>query len=170
MTTRNKVSYTVAKNCMQLIKDGAVNDAFEALGINPEDFDLVCSNHPYVGADRARVTSVLNSLIWGTLDVVGLPRIEVPVEFIAGVLCVFVSAGNLAVACRFMETSYPAEEVAAGGSVDPVSASQLFALCCQLYNDAPAATAQWERRTGRAVRRVLEEVPSSSGKDVSDGL
>lgn len=163
---RNKVSYSVARNCMTLIKDGGVNDAFESLGINPEDFDLVCSNVPFVGVDRNRVTSVLTSLIWGTLDVVGLPRIEVPTEFIASVLCVFVSAGNLAVACRFMESGSPAEDLAAGGSLEPVTADQLFALCCQLWSEAPAATAAWERRTGRAVRRVLEEVSVSKEQEV----
>lgn len=163
-----RVSYAVAVNCMTLIKDGAVNDAFEALGIIPEDFDLVCSNIPYIGADRSRVTNVLNSLIWGTLDVVGLPRIEVPTEFIASVLSVFVSPSNLAVACRWMESGHTAEDLVAGGSLEPVTARQLFALCCQLVKEAPQATTAWEKRTGRAVKRVLTEVPSS--QEGYDGL
>lgn len=160
----NRVSFPVAQNCMTLIKEGAVNDAFEALGIIPEDFDLVCSSIPYIGDDRLRVTNVLNSLIWGTLDVVGLPRIEVPTEFIASVLAVFVAPGNLAVASRWMETGSSAEDLVSGGSLEPVSARQLFALCCQLQSDAPVATARWEQRTGRAVKRVLEAVPSTSSE------
>lgn len=159
----NKVSFPVAINCMNLIKEGACNDAFESLGIIPEDFHLVTMSVPYVGADRHRVTHVLNSLIWGTLDVVGLPRIEVPTEFIASVISVFVSPGNLAVACRWMEAGAAAEDLAAGGSLEPVTARQLFALCCQLSSEAPAAAVRWEQRTGRAVDRVLEVV--SSGKD-----
>jgi len=155
------VSYAVAINCMTLIKEGAVNDAFDALGLIPEDFDLVCSNIPYVGADRNRVTNLLRSLIWGTLDVIGLPRIEVPSEFIASVISVFVHPGNLAVACRWMEAGSAAEEIVAGGSLEPITATQLFALCCQLVPSAPVATARWEQRTGRAVRRVLEAVPNS---------
>lgn len=162
---RNRVSYAVAVNCMTLIKEGACNDAFEALGIIPEDFDLVCASIPYIGDDRLRVTNVLNSLIWGTLDVVGLPRIEVPTEFIASVLSVFVAPANLAVACRWMETGSSAEDLAAGGSLDPVTAKQLFALCCQLVKDAPQAVSRWEQRTGRAVKRVLEEVPLKESKD-----
>ncbi len=163
----NRVSYSVAVNCMTLIKQGAVNDAFEALGIIAEDFELVCSQIPYIGSDRGRVTNVLRSLIWGTLDVVGLPRIEVPTEFIASVLCVFVSPGNLAVACRWMEAGHTAEDHAAGGSLEPVSANQLFSLCCQLVSEAPQATTAWEKRTGRAVRRALEEV--SPKPEVGDG-
>ena len=162
----NRVSYAVAINCMTLIKEGAVNDAFEALGIRPDDFDLVCGSDPFIGADRGRVTSVLNSLIHGTLDVVQLPRIEVPVEFIAGVLSVFVHPGNMAVACRFMESAHSAEDLASGGSLEPVSARQLFALCCQLVNDAPVATARWEKRTGRAVQRFTDG--PQPVKEVSD--
>ena len=113
----NRVSYAVAQNCMQLIKDGAVNDAFEALGIISQDFELACSQIPYIGADRGRVTTVLRSLIWGTLDVVGLPRIEVPAEFIASVICVFVAPGNLAVACRWMEAGHSAEDHYGGAKV-----------------------------------------------------
>lgn len=160
----NKVSFPVAVNCMNLIKDGACNDAFEALAILPEDFELVCATVPYVGADRHRVTNVLTSLIWGTLDVVGLPRIEVPTEFIASVISVFVSPGNLAVACRWMEAGTAAETLAAGGSLEPVTAQQLFALCCQLASEAPAAARRWEQRTGRAVRETLEIVPPSTSE------
>ena len=72
----NVLSLPVAKNCMRLIQKGAASDAFEALGIRNEDFKIACSNEPYIGADRARVTQVLNSLTHGVLDVVGLPRLD----------------------------------------------------------------------------------------------
>ena len=158
----NKVSYPVAINCMNLIKEGACNDAFESLGIMVEDFDLVTGRSPFVAADRHRVTKVLTSLIWGTLDVVGLPRIEVPTEFIASVISVFVCPGNLAVACRWMEAGTVAEDLSSGGMLEPVTAQQLFALCCQLSSEAPAAAARWEQRTGRAVNRTLEVVPPAA--------
>lgn len=161
--TPNRVSYEVAVNCMTLIKNGAVNDAFEALGISSEDFRLACAGVPYIGSDRNRVTNVLTSLVYGTLDVVGLPRIEVPCEFIASVLAVFVCPGNLAVACRWMEAGHAAEDLVAGGSLEPVTANKLFALCCQLASEAPAAAAHWEHRTGRAVRAVQELPLSKEG-------
>ncbi len=165
MIVQNRVSYAVAVNCMRLIRDGGVNDAFESLGIIPEDFDLVCRSVPWIGNDRLRVTTVINSLCHGTVDVCGLPRIEIPAEFIASVLSMFVSPGNLMIACRWMEAEKAAEDLAAGGSLEAVQAKKLFALCCQLVHEAPAATAQWEKRTGRAVRRVLEAVPSTEQND-----
>lgn len=152
----NNVSYAVAVNCMTLIKNGAVNDAFDALGIRAEDFEMVCNHTPWIGADRYKITQCLQSMIWGTLDVVGLPRIEVPTEFIASCISCFVSAGNIAVACRWMETGHTAEDVAAGGHLEEVTANQLFALCCKLVTDAPTARARWEQRTGRAVSEVMD--------------
>ena len=152
---RTVVSFAVAKNCMVMIKNGAVNDAFEALGISTDDFHLCCDSRPWVGADRGRVTSVLNLLTHGCLDVVGLPRIEVPAEFRAGVISTFVSPGNIAVACRWLETGPSADLLSAGGTIVDVGAERLFGLCCQLYGDAPAAQAAWRKSTGRAVREVI---------------
>ncbi len=166
MIVGSRVSYAVAVNCMTLIKNGAVNDAFEALGIIPEDFDLVTQSEPWIGAERTRITNVLASLVHGTVDVMGLPRIEVPVEFIASVLCVFVHPSNLAVASRWMETSYSAEDLAAGGSLEPVTAKRLFALCCQLAGDAPGYAIEWGRRMNRAVAAVSPQPEL----ELADGL
>lgn len=166
MKVGSRVSYSVAVNCMRLIRDGAVNDAFEALGIIPEDFELVCQSDPWIGAERTRITNVINSLVHGTVDVMGLPRIEVPVEFIASVLCVFIHPANLAVACRWMETSYSAEDISAGGVLEPVTAQRLFALCCQLASDAPPYATSWAKRMNRAIASVSDEPKL----EVNDGL
>lgn len=153
-----RVSLPVAKNCMMLIKNGAATDAFESLGISAMDFSLVCGGSPWIAAERGRVVNVLTLLTHGVLDVVGLPRIEVPAEFRASVLSVFVAPGNLAVACRWMETGPTAEAMSAGGDLTPVRAETLFALCLQLSDDGQAL-AQWEKRTGRAVRDVEGHPP-----------
>lgn len=157
--TESMVSIEVARNCMILIRDGAASDAFEALGISSADFILVTGNSAWVGADRGRVSGVLTLLTHGVLDVLQLPRIEVPAEFVASVLSTFVSPGNLAVACRWMEAGPTADSLSVGGSIEAVTAARLFAMCCQLANDGPGAQAQWRKRTGRA---VLEAVESSS--------
>lgn len=155
MYNKTVVSLEVTKNCMRLIRDGLASDAFEALGISRADFELCCSSHPYIGADRPRITQVLNALTHGTLDVVGLPRIEVPAEFRAAVIACFVHAGNLAVACRWLESGFTAGDISAGGDVEPVTARQLFALCVQMVDDGSTAQAAWRKRTGRAVDEAL---------------
>lgn len=154
--TAEMVSFEVARNCMVLIRDGAASDAFEALGVSGADFSLVCGTVPWVGSDRGRVTGVLTLLTHGVLDAVGLPRIEVPAEFVASILSTFVFPGNLAVACRWMEAGPTAEALSVGGGLEAVTASRLFAMCCQLAAEAPAAQAGWRKRTGRAVLEVVE--------------
>lgn len=167
----NIVSYPVAMNCMKLIADGAATDAFEALGISEFDFELVTGHSPWLGSDRSRVTSVLNSLTHGVLDVLALPRIEVPAEFRAGVISCFVAPSNLAVACRWLETGPTAEDIISGGQLEAVSGRQLFALCCQLSSSAPTSRAAWLKRTGRAVAAAMGTLEGNSNglsQEVSD--
>lgn len=151
-----KVSFRVAQGCMELIAGGAVIDSFESLGISRDDFDLVTGDSPWIAADRPRVRAVTDALVHGVVDVVGLPRIDVPAEFTAAVMACFVSPRNLMVASRWMEREGPAEAMVEGGSIEAVSASQLFALACQLVGNAPAARKAWERRTNRAIERAVE--------------
>lgn len=155
-----QVSLAVAQNCMTVISQGGASDAFEALGISDDDFALVTGSEPWIGADRGRVTSVLDGLTHGVLDVLGLPRIEVPCEFRASILATFVTAGNLAVACRWCETEASAQEISLGGTIAPVSARQLFALCLQLQPYGPTNRGRWLKKTGRAIRDAepLKEV------------
>ena len=66
----------------------------------------------------------------------------------------FVHPANLCVACRWCESGISAGDAVAGGSLEPVSAEELFALCCQLHGEAPSAQAMWRKRTGRAVEHA----------------
>ena len=153
--TYPSVNYAVAKNCMDMIAAGAVNDAFESLGITQEDLRLCIGPEPWIATDRGRVTTVLNMLTHGSLDVIGLPRIEVPAEYRAAVIATFVSPGNMAIACRWCETGATAEALSSGGMLEPVSAQRLFGLVCQLYAEAPQARFAWAKAVGRAVREVI---------------
>lgn len=151
------VDYLVSKNCMKLIADGSAVDAFEALGISDEDFRLATSNVPFIAADRPRVVAVLNALCHGTLDVTGLPRIEVPMEYLAAIISTFVNPGNIMIACRWVEIGNVAEDIAAGGTIEPCNARQLFALCCMLYADAPRGIEKFLKKTGRAIENATKE-------------
>ncbi len=163
------ISLPVARNAMRLISAGAVTDAFETLGITKEDFKMACSDVPYIAADRPRVSAVLESLTHGVCDVIGMPRVEVPMEFRAGVLCCFVAPGNLAIACRWTEREPTADDIVSGGSLEPATAKQLFALCIQLSEEAPAARAAWEKRTKRSIRDVEVKPQQMEMSDAQEG-
>ena len=86
-----KLDIRTAKNTMEVIANGGATGAFDSLGITEDDFQLVTGDIPWIGADRHRVVAVLNSLIHGTVDLLGLPRIEVPAEFTAAAIAIFVA-------------------------------------------------------------------------------
>lgn len=162
------VSLPVARNVMKLIRDGACSDAFEALGITSEDFAFAISSSPFVGADRSLVSGVLNMLTYGVLDVMGLPRIEVPAEFKAGVIAAFISPANMMVCCRWIEVSPVATEMAVGGSMQPCSAHQLFSLCCLLYGDQPVGVESWRKKMQHAVREQAGETTELGNEEAAE--
>lgn len=151
----------VALGAMKLIRDGAVTGDLDAFGISPEDWFLTTGSGPWVGTDRQRVRATLDILVHGTVDVVGVPRFEVPSEYIAAVLAVFVGPTNMQLACRWMEGGSPAQVLAKGSSAEPpsdneqVTARTLFALVCDIYEGehASAARASFVKRTNLAIER-----------------
>ena len=151
-----------AKNAMSVIADGAASGAFEALGITEDEFQTATGDFPWISSDRHRVTAVLDALTHGTIDVLGLPRIEVPAEYRAAVIAMFVSPLNQQVACRWLEAGFDANMLAAGGKSEPVSAKQLFACVCMISPDSAPLRARWDKRVNRALRLVTEETAENA--------
>ncbi len=163
MNAGKQVSYASAVNAMRLIARGAVSDAWIALGIPEDDFTLACSEEPYIATDRNRVKRVVDHLIHGVCDVVGVVRVQVPVEFLGAVLAVFIAPGNLAVACRWVERSPLADDFIEGGSVEQCTAEQLLSLALKLSPNAPTHKDAWEKKFNRVIR--LEEERVNGPKD-----
>ena len=69
----------------------------------------------------------------------------------------------MAVACRWLEAGEVADSLSVGGNIEAVTAARLFALVCMLAGEAPAAQAQWRKRTGRAVLEAVQQEVSSDG-------
>ena len=98
--------------------------------------------------------------MFGTMDVLGLPRIQIPAEFLAAGISMFVQPSNLMVACRWMEQNSQTAEAQGNpqGTVnrESIAAEQLFSLCLQLVNDEQVAVcrAQFETRTNQAITKA----------------
>lgn len=135
------MNYEVAKRAMMLVVT-ATTGAFKSLGISQKDFELATGAAPWLGTDRRRVRSVLDSLIFASVDLVGVNRFEVSAEYIAACLGVFVHPVNLMVACRFMEGASTAEAHSLDGVADPVTADQLHALVIRLHTSESADSAR----------------------------
>lgn len=157
---------SVIKGAMQSLANGAATGLLESLGVLPDDLKLVTGERSWTAAERHQVTRALDILMFGTMDVLGLPRISVPAEFVAATISMFVQPSNLMVACRWMESTDTKTAEAIGNpqgtvSKEPVNASQLFALVLQLVNDGEVAVcrAQFEARTAQAITKVIKQDP-----------
>ena len=74
----------------------------------------------------------MDSVLFGALDVLGLPRFELPAEYIAAWIALLVSPVNYETACVWYHGAQPVENLAETPEIAPIAegitARQLFAL------------------------------------------
>lgn len=148
--------FPTAVGAMRLIKAGAIGDSLSAINIEQTSYDLLTSKAPWLAIDRNTVRDTLNSLINGTMQATGTPPYEVPAEYVAAVISVFVDPVNQMLVCRWMEGSRTAVDMASdeGGS-EPLVASRLFALVVQLANSKETGVREaFEKRCGIAMEKT----------------
>lgn len=135
------LSFETAYATLKALDEYMVAD-FDTLGITDTDFKLVHGNNPWRRDQIHRVMRTLNALIFGTLEVMGMPKIVVPAEYVACVVSAIVGPGNRMTACIWLsqerQTGVGALELAARGNqsttLEPASADKLFALVMLLGN------------------------------------
>lgn len=151
-----ELTLSIAKGAMHALSKGNGTEMLENLGILPEELRLVQGDIPWGATQRVIVCRTLDSLIYSTMDTLGLARFEAPAEFIAAALCMYTEPINWMVASRWMEGGSRTMDLAdAGRGIGlPVTAAQLFALMLILQNDGEAqlARAQFESRTSHAIK------------------
>lgn len=145
-----------AISALRLIEKGCVNGDLSAAGILDSEYELLKQELPWRADQRAAVERVLNTMIYGTMDSAGIPRIHPPAEYIAAVISSFVGGANVMVACRWMEGAAPADELAseASGPWIPASAEQLFACVLQLEHQTGGVRDAFEKKVGLAIKRT----------------
>lgn len=93
--------------------------------LTQEDFDFVSASYPWTAKDRLRAVRSLESVVFGSLDYLGLPRFSPPVEYLAGVIASYVSPVNIMTACSFFDGSEWLSNIIRGEE-EPVRANTLF--------------------------------------------
>lgn len=154
-------NYPAVMGALSIVK--ATTDTLEAslvgYGVTKLQLQKAMSPAPWIGGERAEVRRTLDSLIYASVDAAGLPRIDLPAEFVAAVLAIFVHPTNLMVACVFMEGRHNWVDDVARAANDPVqglervSASELFGIICEILGDVehPNVRTTIERKMARKV-------------------
>ena len=154
---KGKVSYEMLIGSMRVIADGINMNSLEAQGLSRQEFKFVSSKQPWVGSDRVKVQRILSALLQGTLDVIGLPRMQLPAEYAASVINFFVHPCNYMTACVWCERVYSSESILDNQELkEDYSPDELFALVliaqktCLLYTSPSPRDRQKSRMPSSA--------------------
>lgn len=151
------LSLDTARGAMRMLATGEYAQVYHGLGLTEEDYQLLTGTTLWMASERPRVRRCLDAFSAGVMDLLGVPHFELPAEYVAAVICAVVKAPNIQLACRWMEGMRPANELAGATQnafiIDP---TQLFALCCQLYDDKAAEKVRegFEKKVFRALHQA----------------
>lgn len=160
------LSFTTAYALLKNIERYAPSD-FDALGITPQQFQIVAQPVLWDRDQLLVVMRTITQMIYGSLTIMGLPKLVVPSEFIAAHIAALVAPENKIIACVWLsqerQTGHGALELAARGNtsatMDPTHADQLFALVSMLSDSdaASGARARYMKKIGIKVTKAKEE-------------
>lgn len=160
------MNYQVAVGCMRLISNIGRQGFLDGIGVSRADFDRLVGDDPWMSVDRNRMTAVLQTVVNASVDAMGLPRFNLPAEYVAAGIAMFVSGVNVHAACVFSANGGTAEDVGRVASISPCSPEQLFSIVVQLYGtpDCSAARVQFEKNVGLALEKVRGTLAVPVGK------
>lgn len=142
----------IAVSGMKIIGQLGQAGQLDTLGISEADYKRLCSSTPWLPTEKHRMTAVLHSLIMGSVDALGLPRFQIPAEYMAAGICVFVHPVNIHAACIFSCTTGESE-LMTRGDMTTVRPEQIFALVQAMYDNVARTDARmsFERSVGLAM-------------------
>lgn len=138
---------------------------FDVLGITQENFELLSQRDTWRREQLHIIIRTFNSVLFGTLEIMGLPKLVVPSEYVAAHITSIVAPENHMHCCILLamerQTGVGALELAARqaspSQYDPTSADHLFALVCLLQDtdESNYARTRFRQRLGLRVEEAL---------------
>ena len=125
MSENLELRFTTACAAVKLVEEAGVLDLL------PDEFEFLITPKVWIATDRAQARRVVESSVYGTLDYLGLPRFDVPGEFIAACIAYYVSPVNTLFACSVFDGCEWTENIINGIS-RPVRAAEIFALVLRI--------------------------------------
>lgn len=146
----------VAMGAMTLLRENSLNGDFSAFGISDKEFEMFTGGKPWHATDRSVIRRVMDCMIWGIMDVVGVPRFQPPMEYVAAVLSSFVSGVNMMIACRWIEGGPRAEDVVGDQTSETVhiDAQRLFSFIVLLRSEDHSVKDQFEKKVGYSIKKA----------------
>lgn len=159
---RKNLRLHTALGAMNIIKNGGANFSQEQFGIDEVAFRITTDACPWTVHDRTKVRRTLDGFIWGTIETLGLPKFQLPAEYIASIIAVFVHPMNYLAACSWVSGYVSNEDLIQGKQSEGVEGfakvepSQVFALVIALNDVANVddIAAAYSAHTGASIARL----------------
>lgn len=114
------VTYSQALASLKIVDGAGIVD------LTDDDYNFLIGDKLWIAADRSRVRRVVEATVYGSLDLIGLPRFPAPAEFIAAAIAFYVHPKNIQYACSELSNAEWSLNII-NGIDQPLSAQQLFA-------------------------------------------
>lgn len=148
------LSLETAIGAMRIVSRMDYVSLVKTFGITEEDYKLVTGKSVWVPTRRERVRSVLHQLAFGVLDLAGVPRFDMPAEYCAAVIAIFVHPTNVLPACYVFENYRPGDEYTGSSrEMTVITPSHLQVLVDKLYGSVDGSSIKdtFEKKVGRAI-------------------
>ncbi len=103
--------------------------------VTTAQWEIVTSPNLWIAEHKSTARDVLESIIYGTLDMLGLGRYEVPTEYVAAVIALTVNPCNFLPACSLLSgTTHHSVDDMSRDSIECIQRTmprQLFAMVIQ---------------------------------------
>mgnify|MGYP000037760974 CR=1 FL=1 len=156
---KQSMRMSVAFGAMAAVKAGGQNNDLSQLGMTPTEQEKLTGNEIWLGEDRTNMVRCLEATIYHTADAMGLPRFDVPAEWLAAHIYMYVNPRNYFQACSWMQRG------ASVDSEDPkeaVTPYKLFRYLVMLCDDANGE--EFVHRFEKSVRKKVLDAEKSADK------
>ena len=126
--------------------------------VDPAGLQVLRKSSMWRASERSTVRNVFDSLLFQSLDELGLPRFTLPVEYVAAAIVAFVHPINYFTACMWSEShGSTTDEMTLAGEYDTFTARQLFAVVCNVYAQSDGVgPGTFDSRVDVAIRDAIE--------------
>lgn len=135
----NHLSVKACIGAMKMLVGGAYCEHLERLGIQREILQKVRSSEVFAEVDQHMVIDTINAVVFGTLLVQGLPKIDMNAEMMACAVFVTVKEINVMKTCYWLQGYYKAEDLAQSQENkkphELITGGQIFTMVQYLYSD-----------------------------------
>ena len=97
--------FKIARANMGFIAESGRKGYLDSVGVSQEDYCLINGKKAWSSAEKNRVVQGINALLQGTVSLCGLAPFQLPAEFVAAGIAMWVDPVNIQAACRLMDAS-----------------------------------------------------------------